>query len=223
MLKSSAAKSAASSPPVPARISSSTFFSSLGSFGISRTLISSSSESRRTESVFSSSSASARISASDPRASSSDPSMSCTTALYSRYLRTSGSISESDFAAFRYSVGSDCTSLVPRRCISSSYRASTVDSLSNIDQLSPGDGGQKRDLVAVVHFCRHLRVIGVDGNRHCSLVIAKRRHLFDQRAPHGFHRRRSGHVAHQLARSGKIAQPGKQPHGYAHAIRRAAS
>ncbi len=47
MRKSSYANSAASSPPVPARISSTTFFWSFGSFGISRILISASSASRR--------------------------------------------------------------------------------------------------------------------------------------------------------------------------------
>ena len=47
MRNRSDAKSAASSPPVPARISSTTFLASFGSLGTSRTLMSASSASRR--------------------------------------------------------------------------------------------------------------------------------------------------------------------------------
>src|SRR5437016_11739519 len=54
----SAAKSVASSPPVPARISRMTFFSSLGSLGRSRSLISSSTAATRASSFSSSSCAS---------------------------------------------------------------------------------------------------------------------------------------------------------------------
>ena len=50
MRKRSAANSAASSPPVPARISRMTFLASLGSFGTSSTLSSASSASRRASS-----------------------------------------------------------------------------------------------------------------------------------------------------------------------------
>ena len=57
MRNSSPAKSAASSPPVPARISTITFFSSFGSFGSSRTFSSRSTVSLRAASCFSSSSA----------------------------------------------------------------------------------------------------------------------------------------------------------------------
>src|SRR6266403_795128 len=55
MRKSSAAKRAASSPPVPARISTMTLFSSSGSFGRSRSFNSRSATSLRAESSFSSS------------------------------------------------------------------------------------------------------------------------------------------------------------------------
>src|SRR5688572_10853537 len=110
-----------------------TFFSSLGSLGTSSTRRSPRIASRFASSSFSSSSASSRISASAPRTISSDPSMSFWTTLYSRYFCTSGSRSESCLAALRYSAGSDCTSVVPRRAIRSSYCDSTVLSLSNIE------------------------------------------------------------------------------------------
>src|SRR6266403_795131 len=64
MRKSSAAKRAASSPPVPARISTMTLFSSSGSFGRSRSFNSRSATSLRAESSFSSSWAICFISAS---------------------------------------------------------------------------------------------------------------------------------------------------------------
>ena len=64
MRKSSAAKSAASSPPVPARISTITFLSSLGSLGSSRRFSSYSTFSRRSLRWRSSSCASCFISAS---------------------------------------------------------------------------------------------------------------------------------------------------------------
>ena len=47
--------------------------------------------------------------------------MSCVTVLYSRNRSTSGSISASALACFRYSAGSLCTSAEPSSCISSSY------------------------------------------------------------------------------------------------------
>ena len=91
-----------------------------------------SSASRFAASDFSSSSASSRMSVSALRNSSSAPAMSSSTALNSRNFWTSGSSSASALAAFLYSAGSDCTSTVPRRVISSSYRDSTVVSLSNM-------------------------------------------------------------------------------------------
>ena len=76
--------------------------------------------------------ASSRISASPPRTSSSASSMFFWTVLKTRYFCTSGSRSDSVFAAFLYSAGSDWTSVVPSRAMRSSYCASTVVSLSNI-------------------------------------------------------------------------------------------
>ncbi len=64
MRNTSAANSAASSPPVPARISSSTFFSSFGSFGTKSCGISASSASRFASSVRASSWAISRSSGS---------------------------------------------------------------------------------------------------------------------------------------------------------------
>ena len=64
MRKISAANSAASSPPVPARISRRTFFSSFGSFGMSSSGISASRASRFASSACSSSCAISRSSAS---------------------------------------------------------------------------------------------------------------------------------------------------------------
>ena len=71
----------ASSPPVPARISSTTFFSSFGSFGTIRTRISASRSSRRASSSASSCSASSRSSASGPPASSRVSAISDSTVL----------------------------------------------------------------------------------------------------------------------------------------------
>jgi hypothetical protein len=65
MRKTSAAKRAASSPPVPARISRRTFFSSFGSLGMSRSGISASRPSRRASRARSSSWNISFISASD--------------------------------------------------------------------------------------------------------------------------------------------------------------
>ena len=135
---SSAANSAASSPPVPARISSTTFFSSFGSFGTSSAFSSPSSFSRLAMSVLSSSCASSRMSAAPALAISSVWAMSRVTVLYSRNRSTIGSISESALACFRYSPGSLCTWADPRSCISSSYCCSVAASLSNISSLVKG-------------------------------------------------------------------------------------
>jgi hypothetical protein len=53
-----------------------------------------------------------------------------------RLLRDAALPGPSAFADLRYSAASDCTSDVPRRAIRSSYCDSTVESLSNINQLS---------------------------------------------------------------------------------------
>ena len=81
MRNSSAAKRAASSPPVPARISRTMFRSSFGSFGISRIFRSASRASRRAVSDFSSCRASSCMSASPDLESSSVCARSRTTRL----------------------------------------------------------------------------------------------------------------------------------------------
>ena len=111
---SSPANSAASSPPVPARISRTMFFSSFGSFGMSSTFSSATSASRLATSDLSSSRASSRMSASPAATSSSVWPMSRTSVLYSRKRSTIGSISESSFESFRNADGSVCASALPR-------------------------------------------------------------------------------------------------------------
>ena len=91
MRKTSPANSAASSPPVPARISSRTFFSSLGSLGISSGGISASRASRRASSARSSSWAISRSSGSDSLLTiSCILAISASSALYDRKRSTTG-------------------------------------------------------------------------------------------------------------------------------------
>src|SRR5262245_10186533 len=220
MRNSSAANSAASSPPVPARISSITSFSSFGSFGMRSILSSATSASRLPASDFSSSFASSRMSASPPASSSSACDSSCATVLYSRYFPTSGSSSASAFACFRYSLASLCTSVVPSRAIRSSYRASSDCSLSNM-VLSAGHRRQKRDLVAVAHRGVHLRVVRVERGRNRSLVRRQLRILGRELAPDGADRRARREIARQLGRARDVAQPCEQLHVDAHATRSA--
>src|SRR6185369_39123 len=229
MRNRSATKSAASSPPVPARISRMTFFSSLGSLGINRILSSCSSASRRLSSVFSSSRASSRISASLPSTSSWAPLIPSSTPLYSRNFCTSVSSSDSVFADRRYSAASACTSAVPSFVISSSYLFSTLRSLSNIALLSRPYGStsrnrrHERDLVALMHLGGHASVFRVDRDRHRLFVLAQRRPLKDEVVPNLPCRGMRRHFANQLAAARQIAQPRKQAHGYAHAVRYAFS
>ena len=93
-------------------------------FGTSSVFSSLTSVSRRAVSDFSSSTASSRISASVPPASSSVCEMSRMTVLYSRKRSTTGSMSESALACLRTSDGSLCTSAPPRSWSNSSYRRS---------------------------------------------------------------------------------------------------
>src|SRR5215475_2586723 len=129
----SAAKSVASSPPVPARISSTTFFSSLGSLGTSSILssfsVAASRSSRRVNSscayAFSSASDSSLIIAllsSIPRCRS----------LYSRYFSTISESSLCAFAVFWYFDESLITSGDARARVSSSYRDSIWFKRSNM-------------------------------------------------------------------------------------------
>src|SRR5215469_2136268 len=133
MRKISAAKSVASSPPVPARISSTMFFSSLGSLGTSRILSSSPTLARRSSSRVSSSWAYSRNSASDSSAIiallSSIP--RCRS-LYSRYFSTISESSLCAFAVFWYFDESLITSGDARARVSSSYRDSIWFRRSNI-------------------------------------------------------------------------------------------
>ena len=101
MRKTSFANSAASSPPVPARISSSTFFSSFGSFGTSSSGMPASSSSRRASSARSSSCAISRSSASvSARAISWTLVISWSVSLYARKRSTMGAISLDSRASF---------------------------------------------------------------------------------------------------------------------------
>jgi hypothetical protein len=130
MRKRSEANSAASSPPVPARISSTTFFSSFGSFGTSSTFISARSVSRRCSSDASSSCASSRMSGSLTR--SSVAVICAMTVLYSRKWSTSGWISASVFEWVRNFAVSPWIAGSARSAINWSYCASTALNLSNI-------------------------------------------------------------------------------------------
>ena len=100
MRKISAAKSEASSPPVPARISRMTFFSSLGSLGSSNTLSSSSSACPRGSSAAISSCAMARRSASLSASMARASARPWRTCFSSRYFSTGVSISRRAFAIF---------------------------------------------------------------------------------------------------------------------------
>ena len=130
MRNRSAANSAASSPPAPARISSTTFFSSLGSFGTRSTRISARSASRLASSAFSSSCASSRMSGSVN--SSSVVVIRATMSLYARKCSTSGCISASIFECVRNFAVSAWTAGSATSAISCSYLASTEASLSNM-------------------------------------------------------------------------------------------
>ena len=100
MRKISAAKSEASSPPVPARISRMTFFSSLGSLGNSSTLISSSRAGSRGASWAISSSAIARSSGSLSVSMARDSASALRTTFNSRNFITGVSRSLSALPAF---------------------------------------------------------------------------------------------------------------------------
>ena len=132
MRKRSAANRAASSPPVPARISNTTFFSSFGSFGTSKALNSVNNLSRRTSNVRISRCASSRMSPSLLSTSSCTCPISVSTDLYSRNVSTNDWISASALACLRYSAGSACTAASLSSVISFSYRSSIALSLSNI-------------------------------------------------------------------------------------------
>src|SRR5262245_40284916 len=130
----SAAKSVASSPPVPARISRSTFFSSLGSLGISRTLSSDSTAASRASRWASSSCASFLRSSSESLSriicrASAIPVLIC---LYSRNFSTIGVKSLWALACFWYFAVSAKISGSLIKCVIFSYLASSCSSFSNI-------------------------------------------------------------------------------------------
>src|SRR5947207_4258206 len=130
----SAANSVASSPPVPARISSTMFFSSLGSLGTSRILSSSSIRARRSSRRASSSWAYSRSSASDSSAMMALLSwIPRCRSLYSRYFSTISATSLWALAVFWYLAESPVISGEDRALVSSSYFASIWFRRSNID------------------------------------------------------------------------------------------
>ena len=138
MRNSSAAKSAASSPPVPARISRTTFFSSFGSFGTSRTFRSATSASRRATSALSSSCASSRMSGSPPDASSSVWAMSRVTSCTRGSARRSARSRTAPSRASGTQPDRSAPRPSRRAPSSSSYWCSIAASLSNIKTCRSG-------------------------------------------------------------------------------------
>src|ERR1022692_1759740 len=138
MRKTSAANNVASSPPVPARISNTTFLSSLGSLGSSRTLIScsmrASSGSRRAASSVAIWRRSGSCSCNIPRAWSS----SLAAFFHSRYLSTTSAISLRALAALRYSAASAISAGSASWRVRSSKRTSICWSLgTNCMEVKP--------------------------------------------------------------------------------------
>ena len=136
MRKRSPAKSAASSPPTPPRISTMTFFASFGSLGRSRIGSSRSNDSSRGRSSAISSSARRRMSASGLSSKIAFASRSPSrTFLYSRYFSTIGTscaCSRLSFCHFGMSA-STAGSLISDS--SSRYFSSTAWSLSSTSHL----------------------------------------------------------------------------------------
>src|SRR5450432_3972398 len=177
MRKISAANRVASSPPVPARISSTTFFSSFGSLGSSRTLICSSilrfSGSRSATSCWAMALSSASASCSMGRA--------CwrlsSTFFHSRYLATASSISLRPLAILRYSAPSPITAGSAIWLVSSSKRFSSCSSFGTNCmiyykcQSGPVNLGDHQ-LSALGLFKRHSAFKGADGHRR--LVVGRR-------------------------------------------------
>src|SRR5271168_5225335 len=132
MRKSSPAKSEASSPPVPARISRITFLSSLGSFGSIRNFRSRSTISRRAVSSCSSSWAICFSSASSASTNIClVPSRPFSISFHSRYFATMSAMSACVLASFWKRAESLCTSGEESCCVSSSYRDSIFSSFWN--------------------------------------------------------------------------------------------
>ena len=122
MRKSSAAKRAASSPPAPARISTMTFLSSLGSLGRRRIFIVCSSSSILAFASLSSSFAISRSSSSLSVSSISRLSATvCWHALYSLYASTSGVRSLCSFMSFLKRVWFSTTEGLLSSAVKSSY------------------------------------------------------------------------------------------------------
>src|SRR5690348_992466 len=129
----SAAKSVASSPPVPARISRITFFSSFGSVGISRSLSSLSAFSIFDWSDSSSRRAISRISSSSEVSSSSRASVnSFVRFFHAWYFCTTSPSVRCCFATFAYADGLLSNSGDDSSCVNSSYLVTICSSLSII-------------------------------------------------------------------------------------------
>src|SRR5262245_55844782 len=123
-----------------------------------------------------------------------------------------------------------------------SYCRSTAVSLSNISlfachdcparfactgyslsqpSLPTGDRRQKRHFVPVAEFSVHSGVVEIHGARNRPLVWAELRIVGSELPPDAPDRRSGRNVTGELRCAGNIAQPGEQPHRYAHALRSA--
>src|SRR6185436_8116912 len=233
MRNRSEANSAASSPPVPARISRMMFLASFGSFGTSRTFISASSASRRCVSSVISSCASSRMSGS--LSISSVAAVCATTSLYSRKVSTSSCMSATPLESVRNFELSAWTAGSAISAVICSYLASIDCSFSNIHQsgaLAPDPltltrcarsllsaaryGWQECHFVTVAEQRRQPRVLLVDRARDASAVVLHRGELCDQRVPRVVRRRALGQLPRQRRRAGQLAQPREQADVYVH-------
>src|SRR5579872_4074681 len=205
MRKISEANRVASSPPVPARISSTTFFSSFGSLGSRRTFSSSSMRVNSGSSCAASSSAIARRSASRSCSMARAWERLSSAFFHSRNLPTTSERSLWVLVTLRYCSASAITAGSAICAVSSSKRFSSCSSLGTNCMGELGD----YQLAALRGFERHSAVERADG--HLGLIVAwwlRGNPL--QPEPWGRHHRKNragppGCKANQL-----VAQPDRQ-------------
>ena len=82
---------------------------------------------------------------------------------------------------------------------------------------------QECNLVAVVDFGVHARVVRVERARHRALVLGQAGKFAGQLLPHRPDRRAGRDVSRHFRGAGDVAEPREQPHGHAHAIRSASA
>src|SRR5690606_12685980 len=187
---------------------------SLGSFGMSRILISPSSVSRRASSDSSSSCASSRMSGSF---SSSCVAATCsTTDLYSRNASTSGCMSAAALECARNFAVSAWTAGSAISAMSWSYLASTALSLSSINPCRSASRHRREEghFVAVAQRGRHARVVFVDRAGDRPLVGGEFRVPRRQGGPDVANLRPVRHVDLQLLAADDLTQPREQPDRY---------